>query len=296
MVCLTLLARAQRNVGRNAEALVAFEQLLSLAKSQNDDVQIALAYNGIGTVHVRQGRLPEALDAFQHEAVAAATGSKQDVGYAEESQANVLWQLGRYEEAADALKAARAIAGSGVASPLAAQVTDIEAHMALSTGRFRDATGLARQLMVATSASPSTRAEAQCVAGLGLARTGAGQEGRRLCEQGRAALHGANDRPGLAEADLLMAEILLATGSAREAQDVIREAIGIIDAAGNMQTSWWAWALASRAHRLAGDQTQAAEAGRQASTRLAELRSAWGTAADRYLQRPDVRVVVKDLK
>lgn len=295
MLCLTLIARANRDEGKDADALAAFEKLISLAQSQNAESQLALALQGVGSVLLNEGRLPEAFEYSQREYQSAGkTGNRQDLGYAQLNRATALWQLGRYEEAANALKDARDLAGPGTATALAVLVVDLQAQIALSQGMFREAAVAARQSE--TAASGATRAVAQCVAGLALARTGAGQEGRRMCEEGRAARQSLKDRAAMARVDLLLAEILVATGAPREAQDPIREALAAIDAAGDKEAGWRAWALAARAYRQGGDPGHAAEAARNASARLAELRSAWGAAIDRYLQRPDVRMLQKDLK
>ena len=161
---------------------------------------------------------------------------------------------------------------------------------------FRNAAVAAQQVVAATTASESTRAEAKCVAGLALAHMEPARDSRRMCDEGRSALQALKDAAAIAQANLLLAEILLASGTPREADNLIREALVGIDAAGNKEMGWRAWALAARASRQTGDPKRAAEAARNASSRLAELRSSWGTAIDRYLQRPDVRMLEKELK
>ncbi len=297
MLCLTLIARANRDEGKDAEALAAFERLISLAQSQNAESQVGLALQGAGSVLIRQGRLPEAFEYFQREYQSAGkTGNRQELGYAQLNRATVLSELGRHEEAANALKEARDLAGPDTANVLAVLVIDLQARIALSQGMFRDAAAAARQGIAAAVAGGPARAEMRCIAGLALAHTGAGQDGRRMCEEGRSELRSVKDKAALARADMLLAEILVATGAPREAQDLIREHLDAIDAAGNKEAGWRAWALAARAYRQGGDSRHAAEAVRNASMRLAELRSAWGAAIDRYLLRPDVRLLQKDLK
>ena len=297
MLCLTLIARANRDQEKNEDALAAFEKLSALAQALHDEAQAGLALDGIGTVLVKQGRLPEALDHFQREYESAERiNNRQGAGYAQRNRASVLWRLGRYEEAADALESARGVAGPGTASPLALSIVEQQSVIALSEGAFREAVVAAQQVIAATVANASTRAEAHCVAGLALARTGAGKQGKRLCEDGLSTLISLKNAAAIARSKLLIAEILVTNGEPREAQDPIREALQTIGAAHDKETEWRAWALGARAYRLAGDPGHAAEAARNASARLAELRSAWGAAIDQYLQRPDVRILQKDLK
>jgi hypothetical protein len=93
---------------------------LSLAKTQNDDVQIAPCVQRIGTRARPTGTFAGALDAFQHEAV-PRRGSKQDVGYAEESQPNVLWHTRALRRGGRCAEGGAANRRVWRASPLAAQ-------------------------------------------------------------------------------------------------------------------------------------------------------------------------------
>jgi tetratricopeptide (TPR) repeat protein len=111
--CLTVAARANRDSNKISEALAAFQQILSLAKTVDDRQQMALAEEGIASVLYLREDWPEALVHYERYYEIAQSIPDRDGtarGFAE--TANVLWHLGRYSEADQLFRDADKIAGS----------------------------------------------------------------------------------------------------------------------------------------------------------------------------------------
>ena len=103
-------ARAcNRQKGDYEAALKGVEQFLQLAQEANDQPQIALGHTELASVLELQEKFAVALDHFkQAHAIYKSQGVERSIAYNLQSRGNVLWQLGRYQDAPtvffDALK------------------------------------------------------------------------------------------------------------------------------------------------------------------------------------------------
>ncbi|MGA9626622.1 MAG: tetratricopeptide repeat protein, partial [Bryobacteraceae bacterium] len=160
---LILLGRAQRQNGDYQAALRSFQQQLEIARQLGDQTQVALAQQGIGTVLEAQERWPDALLNYR-EAYAAAkqSGDQLNVAYSLLDSSRILWQLGRYGEAQQALDAA----SPGVSRALQQQLDVIRCRMALSQRQFAVAAAIGRRLLAQAGLSNEAAAEAGSVLGL----------------------------------------------------------------------------------------------------------------------------------
>ena len=115
---LLSLGRAYRDKGNYQVALQTFEQQVKLAGELGDQAQLAAAHLSIATLlGVEQERYPEALEHLNTSyEIDVARGSKLRSAYDQMNRANLLWQLGRYKEAKDALAEASGIATQPEAS------------------------------------------------------------------------------------------------------------------------------------------------------------------------------------
>ena len=297
--CITLIARAKRDLGKEGEALSAFQEQLSLAQNLDDSQQMAQAEQGMASVLLLQERLPEALVHYQacydrFAALKSIDGMVRALG----GRAHVLSRLGRYGEAELLLAEAEARVGSmASAGPLAPLIAERRATLALARGRFQEAAAKARQASEAPSATPYIRADAKCAGGLAFARNGSVSAGKRLCEECVNEFGAQSDRQALAEARLSLAEALLASGDAGAASAQIRQALDVIDTARHKEAGWRGYALLAQSLRRSGDPTHASEAAAAASSKLAELRGMWNSADfEAYSHRPDIQVLQKELK
>jgi len=296
--CLIVIARSYRDQGKDAEALAAFEKGATLAQALDDQTVVALSEQGIGSVLYQQDRLPEALVHYERYYEAASRRkNREGIGRGLVGRANILWRLGRYPEAEAVLKEADTLAGPpGNPSPLAALIAERRAGMALSRGQLREAVAQARRSYESTTTPAPNRAYSQCLAGLALARAGSAREGKQLCDEGLTALIALKEENSVADGRLAMAETLILAGEPQAAQEQIRLALQVIDAGGHRESGWRAWALAARACRWAGDRAQARDAAKKASAYLSDLQAAWKADFDRYIQRPDLQALQRDLQ
>jgi eukaryotic-like serine/threonine-protein kinase len=296
--CLTVLARANRDLGKYGEALAGFEQQLLVAQGVSDGQQIAIAEQGIASVLLIQERWTEALAHYKsfYES-AQSIGDRDGTGRALEGTANVLWRLGRYSEAEQALEEANSVAGlTGKSGPLTALIAGRRSEMALSRNHPMDAIRYAKQAYSSPSATPQLRASALCVAGLALARARSFAEGKQLCSKSIEISANALDTLTLAENRLLLSEILWSAGELRDSVKQARLALMLEEAAGRKEIAWRAWVFAGRGYERLNERGAAQEAFRNASARLSELKVGLGPADfARYVERPDIRLLRSQL-
>src|SRR5260370_146533 len=110
---LTLLGRTYRDKGDYEAALNAFQDLHQLGEQLGDQSQVGNSEVDIGTVLSFQEQYTEALRHFDATyRIFKSLVAKVYMGYSAKSRASVLWQTGRYADAAAALNEAASIAGS----------------------------------------------------------------------------------------------------------------------------------------------------------------------------------------
>ena len=284
---LILMGRAQREKGDYQAALRSFQQQLEVARKFGDQVQMALAQQGLGTVLEAQERWPDALVCYQ-EAYAAAkqAGDQLNVAYSLLDSGRILWQLGRYGEAQQALDAA----SPGTSRSLRDQLDAARCRMVLSQRQFAVAVASSRRLLSQAGVSDQTAAEAGSVLGLALASTGAGRDGLASITKA-VALAAKSGKPALiAETGLARAEASLAAGDARQALDTALEAQPGLARTGRQEAEWRCWLLAARAAAALGAAAKSREYAQQASNLLAGLEQKWHSDSySTYLARPDIQ-------
>ncbi len=297
--CMTLLARANRDLGNLAEAGKAFEQLLSLAGTLGDRQQMAWAEAGIGSVLFQQGKWPDALVHYErYYEIAASINDRSGVGTALINRIKVLAVLGRYEAAGEMLHQAESQAAQpGSASALPVLIARERAEIALMRGFHQEAAARANAVLKMTSATRPVAAATKCLAGLARARSGFAAEGKRLCSQGVSEAAALSEGATLADARLALAEILLESRDPQAAQEQVRLALEVFEHSGSVESAWRAWAVAARAYRMANDRAHAQEAAEKASACLDTLRAAWNPAdLKRYLERTDLRGLLAETR
>ena len=284
---LILMGRAQREKGDYQEALRSFQQQLEVARQLGDQIQIALAQQGIGTVLEAQERWPDALLYYQ-EAYAAAkqSGDQLNAAYSLLDSSRILWQLGRYGEAQQALEAA----SPGASRGLQAQLDAVRCRMALSQRQFAAAVASGRRLLSQAGLSNEAAAEAGSVLGLALASTGARRDGVTSTSEAVALAAKSGKPPLIAETGLAQAEALLAEGDARQALDTALAAQPGLARAGRQEAEWRCWLVASRAAAALGAGAKSREYAERASKLLATLEQKWRSDSySTYLARPDIQ-------
>jgi tetratricopeptide (TPR) repeat protein len=270
---LTLLGRADRRRGKTAAALDSFQRLLDFAEKRQNRPLTALAHESIGFVYADQQRYPEALEQYQKNLEFSADASH--IGYARLQCGDVLWMLGRYDEAETMFGEVEKIASKF--PDLALGLTRARVNMELSRNRYARASAQARRALDADT-SPSANSELKAALGLALLGSGKEQEGLRMCEDALASAATLGDQAAILSRSLA---VLRARLEMRDRVGALALFQKIEPALGGFPESRWrALALMSRL-----DQQYLGPA-RQA---LDNLSANWGKDAFRsYLARPDI--------
>ncbi len=299
---LLSLARAYRDKGNYEVAIKTFEQQVKLTTELGDQAQLAAAHVSIATLlGVEQERYPEALAHLNTSyEIDSARGAKLRSAYDQMNRANLLWQLGRYKEANDALAEASAVAIQPEATYkiLLAWVHLNYCQMALSERRFADVREKGRlALEVAGTQYRDIALSAKCAIALADALSGAPQPARRLCEEAVATARNATTPRVLSSALLALAEVLLLTNDAPGALKAAEEALPMFERGKQQDSEWRASLIAARASQVTGDKSAAQQYASRAESLCDGLRPIWGDDAyEGYLRRPDIQAYRRQLE
>jgi Tfp pilus assembly protein PilF len=274
--CLTILARSYSNRGQIGPALVNYRAARDLAEKSGDRNLIYLSHSSVGNLLMQQDQLTEALDEFQ---LGLPYGDNQYAGYAALHIGEVLWKLGRFDEASKQFAAADA---QGRRFPaLQTQLEMQKAEMAVSETHRVEAVNALRRLQGSLSASDlSTASEYNRILGIALLAAGRANEGLRACEEALA-LASKLERTDMVPVRLALIEARVKAYQAEKALQLFRENSAGFDA--RPEARWRALALLSAAgHSLPEDP----------SVPLKQLLTLWGEGAYQgYLNRPDIRTL-----
>lgn len=299
---LLSLGRAYRDKGDYEVAIQTFEQQVKLATELDDQAQLAAAHLSIATLlGVEQERYAEALGHLNTSyEIDVKRGSKLRAAYDQMNRANLLWQLGRYKEANEALAEASGVAIQPEASYkiLLAWVQLTYCQMALSEQRFADVKEKGRQaLEVAGTQYRDIALSAKCSIALADALSGAPQPASRLCEEAVATARGAKSPRVLSSALLALSEVLVLARNAPGALKTAQEALPMFERGKQADSEWRALLMAARASQLAGDGPAAQQYASRARGACDGLRQTWGVDAyEGYLRRPDIQAYRRQIE
>ena len=297
-IALVELANAHSDKGEDEIAMQTFEQQRQLASDLGDQAQLASVHSSIGALlGVEQEKYPQALvHVDESYRINNLRGSKSRAAYNQMNRANLLWQLGRYKEATDALNDAAAVADQpGQPAPslktLLAWVHLVHSQMALSEGRFSDATREAQKAMQ-LDAKEHIDIDINGKFSLGLAQalSGAPQPARLVCQEAATMATESRLPRLISSAQLALAEVLVL---AKDAEGALRAALAAQPLSarfGQQDSEWRSLLMAARASQIASDRTAAQMYASRAQTLCDGLRERWGAEAyEGYLQRPDIQ-------
>lgn len=290
---LLMLGRAHRDRGEYEIALSTFEKLLRLARDLGDPAREAAVQSSIGVLlGIEQERYAEALPHVDESyKINELRGSKVDMGYSQTNRATLLWQLGRYEEAREALDKALEIADQPEASYklITAWVYVTDSQMALSKLNFADAITKGRHALgLAGTEVKDLVIAAKCTIGVAQAYSGAPQPGMRLCEEAVALAREVNSPRMISSALLALAEVSLKVNESEGSLDNAQKAQALFAKAGQQDSEWRALLIAARAAKLSG-KPEAREYAARADSLYNGLRDKFGAESfDTYQRRPDI--------
>jgi serine/threonine protein kinase/tetratricopeptide (TPR) repeat protein len=299
-VCLTVIGRANRQKGDYEAALRAFRQGLELAEQSNYPAQIAFSKGEIATVLAEQENYPEALGLYaQSYEINKSLDDKRNTAYSLINQGRLLWRVGSYDRSRANLNEAEELASrsDNIVKLIQAEVPVHEAQLELSLRHFQEAITKSQQgLELAGTKYESTAIQAKYTLGLAQALSGAAREGKKTCDEAAEMALKAGDAGLISRAWLALAEVLLENNDAQGALTYALKAQESFDRAGQLESGWRAWAIASRASRLKKDERAASEQRARAEELFSQLRQKWGEEVfESYLKRPDIQFSHKQL-
>ncbi len=290
------LANALSDKGEDEIAMQTYQEVL--ASDLADLEQLATVHLSIGTLlGFAQEKYPQALVHLdESHRINIQRGSKSHAAYSQMNRGNLLWQLGRYKEATDALNDASAVADQP-GQPEASLKTVLAlvhlgySQMALSEGRFSDAKREGQKAIhLAAKQYKDIDINGKFSMGLAEALSGATQPAKLLCEEAVAMAKESRLPRLISSAQLALAEVLVLAKDAEGALRASLDAQRLCARFGQQDSEWRALLMAARASQLAGDRSAAHMYASRAQTLCDGLREKWGADAyEGYLRRPDIR-------
>ncbi len=297
---LGLLARANMQKGDYEAALKADQGILQLAQQADDQSQIAFSHAEMGSVLAHQERYPEALDHLsQAYSIYKTLGVQRSIGSNLLSRGDVLWRLGRYQEAQLLLDEASLIANnpnSGL-KRLSAEINLASCEMTLSQNRFAEAKAIAEKLLASAGIEfPNIALDARRVLCLAQSKEGAPAAAKQTCADLADKAKQLNDPGMISSVQLALAQATLLGGDSQGALAISLQSQQNFDRAEQIESEWQAWLVAALASRAGGQTAQAQQYGLKAMELLSKLQQKWGTEAfNSYATRPDVQQLRKQL-
>ncbi len=298
--CLVLLARANLQKGEYGAAEKGSEELLKLAQEANDQSLLALAHAERGSVLEVEEKLTEALDHLEQAgAVYSAQGVQRSFGYNLSNRSDILWRLGRYDEAQSLLTQAEAIANKpgGELKRLSAESELIRARIAFSQGHYPEARQAAEKALEKVGGEFKGLAlSAKILLGLAESYSGSAAAGKAAVSEAVGTARELSDPSRLARAQLALSEAMLLAGDAPGALSNAQQASEVFMRLGQHASEWRSLVVAAQAAQNLGDKSKAREYAMRAKDSLAKLEQQWGGDNFKsYLSRPDIQRFRKQL-
>jgi serine/threonine protein kinase len=302
-VSLAILLRGRGRLlkGDYDGALQDFEQQLQLVQQTNNQSQLASTFLLIGNLLKGLERYPEALTNFKKSyEIYKTLDLPVPVGYLLVDQSEMLWRIGRPNDARSILAEVPAVANyldSNYRQVLLARSDLVRSQIELTEGRFPEAKAAAeRSLTLSGTKVNHTGVETKYHLGLIQIRSGARSAGLRSSKQAVEWAKQLNDEHLVSITMLGYAEALLENGDAKAALSLALEAQQRFSGVGQQESEWQAWLIAGRASQRLSDNAGARDQFGRGSEALAALEQKWGTEAfNGYVSRPDVKAWRKQL-
>jgi len=291
---LLLIARANSLKGNFDAARKALDDELRLAEKAGDLSHVAQANSDIGVSLGYQEQYPQAVGYFEKSLdINMSLGMPLGIGYSLTNRGNILWRLGRYDDARLAIGQAQTLANGSEAkfNGLLAWMFLTQARMALSEDHFKDAQSMAEHSAALAGTHDITRtAEAKSVRGLAQVLSGMKAQGKRDCVEAFDIATPMNNQELLCATQLALSEALLESGDVQGALTNALQTQERSNRLGKQDSEWRSLLFAARASQLTGDSAKAFAYASRGSSLLSGLQQKWGTEYyNSYLTRPDIR-------
>ncbi len=292
---LTLLARGEERLGNLTAAQASYEALLASAVATGNERQVAEQHDSLSRV-LLQRELYVAAVRHGDESLARFRSLKApyDIAHGTVLHADILWRIGRLEDAERELDAM-----FSRDSGMGASTSGLERSRALGRARVllarnenARALAIARRALAAPPAdlSAAMRGELQRVVVLALARGGRAAEAVSLMEAASDAAVESGDRHAIARAALAKAEVLLRLRRYDEALTAAGPLADQLAADERHESAWLAARLAAQAATALGRTDAVARWQAVADAERARFIAQFDAAGLRlYESRPDLK-------
>jgi len=230
-----------------------------------------------------------------------ALANKGIYSYGLMNQGNILWRLGRYDEAKAKLAEATEIAQKSKPKPnkdLLSWISLFSAQMYLSERKFAEAIKLSEEAieLVGSDLKPVT-VRATYTLGLAYSLSGRTAQGRKYCESAVRLAPSLRDPAPLSNALLALAETSLMVGDNKTALTRADEAQTRFAASKQYESEWRSLLIVAQAYRKVQDKQRSKQNATGAQTALENMRREWDSESyNGYTVRPDIEVLLKQLQ
>ena len=300
---ISRLGQAKLQQGDYAAALSIFDEQLQRANQVNDRSHLARLHSLIGRTLADQEIYPEALRHFEesYSHYRSLSGQQLYIGYALVDRSDMLWRMGRYEDARNWLNQVPSFAeklDSEYKQILQARMRLVNAAMLISERRFSEAiTECQRTLALADTPTEYTPTEAKYMLGLAIVFSNRDRHAKRLCEEAIEAAVKIGDQTLIWKARLALAQVMIEIGNPAEALTDALQAHDEFARVSKLESQWRAACIAARASYLTNNHSSARKYAAQAESLLSSIRQRWTEEAFKsYFTRPDIDHYRKQLQ
>jgi tetratricopeptide (TPR) repeat protein len=287
---LSVKAQAVTLNGDFKTALAIYQDLLAKANEVGDQVQKARAQKGIATMLMNQDDLSNALPPmYESYAIYNSINKTLEAGYSLIAFADILCQLGRYEEATAALNQAKGIAEKY--EPLKPRVNLVLAKKSLSEGHLGEAVNIAQQIIAGDpKLKRASTIEAKSLLALALVKSGEKLRAKKFIEEIDLKNIKMDEAEAAAKIYLIMAEIMLGNNLPELALENAQKAQASFNKLGKPSFEWLAWSVICSAQKNLGNNIEASQASAKADIFFSTLSQNWEKKDfNSYSERPDVK-------
>jgi len=289
-----LIVRGELGNGNLARALQSSMELLNVAKQTGIAFRIEIARETAGSVLFELEDYPEALMHYK-EALRLSRLTNANIPYQTLNCAEVLWRLGRYDEAVAML---RSISSEAARKPdIALSVAHAQAQMALSQRKFPEASSISSRVIERhPKLGPSDLIDLESVLAEAKAQMGRTREAQIEGRELLALAQKTRDERLIADASLTLANLDLMAGSPESARTLAKAANVYFSSKHRIESDWLSLLCAAEASRAMGDRSSSAQQTKQVVDKLSVIEQNWSSPVfGQYRARPDIQTAIKRL-
>jgi tetratricopeptide (TPR) repeat protein len=283
-----LLIRTERDKGRYQQALQSGDEFLDLATRSGVHDLMRQAEEVIGTVFQAMEHYPDALLHFQNARSLADTESTKALEAV--NCAEILWRLGRYDEAETTLRFA------SVNDRLATIVGVAHAGALLSNQKYNEALSTTQKILLRYPKMASDdRQELELDRTLAKAHLGIKQDALKdlshIEEQAKT-----DDLVARSKVTLVTAEVTFLEGLAQQAHDTAALSTTHFSATGQLDSELRSACLAASASKLLRNQKDYETFSAKAIDIVSQIQQTWSPqVSQKYFSRPDLQMLMREV-